>query len=432
MNRLLKLLKLLAQLPAKLLGYVAMKQRARTKSEQQLLQAEAPKLRQELVRELQRDWKSLPSEIQENHVHEYTKDERALIHRILHETEQCNRNNVTRTEAYRAVYFRSQELHWALLAHVVSRNGGWNMTDLQGDLLPRLLDERHRKDTFLLLERANSLIFQDAYPQLLLYEASCKAGRELFDLLPAFEVSAFMKPVWSQFWRRRDSALLTTALIVNEQHVIEEPIIQSQFFKQHVLDQPSFLLQSPLQTNAVFMPYCKHGCVEKRLAGLILEDFKDLEERIEFGKRLYAVMFGVPEVSSGVHAFVRAVPHTASRADYALQLFTKEQNPAASSVPYTEKLEGCQLRAGAYKLTSLELASAWEDVPFEAAKREDWFLAVKDEVVRYFAAAELPLPAVFEMTEEHCYALNKIELAVIAAEALRMAFQERIKGDKTS
>ncbi|SEM77246.1 DUF2515 family protein [Paenibacillus sp. OV219] len=434
MNRLLKLFKLFAQLPAKLLGYVAMKQRARMRSKQQLLQAEAPKLRHELLRELRHAWES-QSNAQGKRVHEYTKDERALIHRILHETEQANRNNVTRTEAYRAVYFRCQELHWALLAHVVSRNGGWNMTDLQGDLLPRLLDDGHRKDTFLLLERVNSLIFQDAYPQLLLYEASCKAGRELFDLLPAFQVSAFMKPVWSQFWRRKNSALLTTALIVNEQHVIEEPIIQSPYFKQHVLGQPSFLFQSPLQTNAVFMPYCTPGGLDKKLAGLILEDFSSLPERIEFGKRLYAILFGVPEVSTGVHAFVRAVPHTGSRADYAPQMFTKELNTAASSASYIEKLDGCALREGASKLTSLELAAAWEDVPLATADREDWFNLVKDHVNSYFDA-ELQLPAVFEMTEEHCYALNKIELAVLAAERLRMAFQEgfqeRIKGDKTS
>lgn len=439
MKRLLKLLQFLLRLPGKLIGYIAMKQRARISSEQLLQHAGAPKLRQELVQELRQAWgmqvKAQQQQLEERQseskkMQEYTKEERALIHRILHETEQANRNNVTRTEAYRSIYFRCKELHWALLAHVVSRNGGWNMTDLQGDLLPRLLDDGHRADTFLLLERANSLIFGDAYPQLLLYEASCKAGRELFELLPAFQVSAFMAPVWSQFWKRRDSAMLTTALIVNEQHVIEEPIVQSPFFKQHVLGQPSFLFQSPMQTNAVFMPYCKPDRTEKKLAGLILEDFSNLQERIEFGKRLYAILFGVPEVSSGVHAFVCAVPHTGSRADYAPQLFKKERDVAASSAEYTEKLNGCELLEGATKLTSLELSSAWDDVPCKIADREDWFYTVADDVQRYFE--ELPLPDVFDMTEEHCYALNKIELAVLAAEGLRAAFQGTRKGDKTS
>ncbi|REE88614.1 uncharacterized protein DUF2515 [Paenibacillus taihuensis] len=436
MSQLLKLLLFLLRLPLKLIGYIAMKRRARMSSEQLLQHAEPPKLHKEYVRELRQGWTAQAKQLkgrqgENSRAQEYTKEECALIHRIHHETEQANRNNVTRTEAYRSIYFRCQELHWALLAHVVSRNGGWNMTDLQGDLLPRLLDDGQREETFLLLERVNSLIFHDAYPQLLLYEASCKAGRELFDLLPAFQVSVFMKPVWSQFWKRRDPALLTTALIVNEQHVIEEPIVQSPFFKEHVLNQLSFQLQSPMQTNAVFMPYCTPDRVEKKLAGLIIENFCDLQERIEFGKRMYAILFGVPEVRAGVHAFVRAVPHTGSRADYAPQLFTKEHDAVASLDKYTEKLDGCELRAGASKLTSLVLSSAWEDIPFEAPDREDWFISLneKDRLNQYFA--ELPLPGVFDMTEEHYYALNKIELAVLAAEGLQVAFHERRKGDKT-
>ena len=153
--------------------------------------------------------------------------ERALIYRIQHETEQANRNNVTRTEAYRAIYFRCPELHWALLAHVVSRNGGWNMTDLKGELIPRLISEQQRGMIFEMLERANALIFHDAYPQLLLYEAGKKAGRDWSSLLPAFGVSRFMMPVWSKFRQRGESALLTTALIVNEQNFIEGRIVQA-------------------------------------------------------------------------------------------------------------------------------------------------------------------------------------------------------------
>lgn len=38
------------------------------------------------------------------------------------------------------------EIHWALLGHMVSRNGGWNMTDLKGDLYTRILSE---KDQFI-------------------------------------------------------------------------------------------------------------------------------------------------------------------------------------------------------------------------------------------------------------------------------------------
>ncbi|BBH19661.1 hypothetical protein Back11_10060 [Paenibacillus baekrokdamisoli] len=341
--------------------------------------------------------------------------ERSLIYRIELETEKGNRNNVTRTEAYRALYFRCPELHWSLLAHVVSRNGGWNMTDLKGELHPRLLPADQREAIFLLLERANALIFQDAYPQLLLYEAGKKARRDLSHLLPAFGVSRFMNPVWSQFVKRGDSALLTTALIVNEQHVIEGRIVQDPYYKEHVLEKFMFKLQAPLQTNAVVMPYGSQMAGDMKLAGLVLEDFTNLQERIEFGKRLYAILFGVREVRDGALSFVRAVHHTGSRADYAPHLFMKQQARMSKQASYKQRLSGCRLMKGAMPLYSPELCGAWKDVPVKAVSGGDWFTDW-EEVQPYFKA--LPLPSVFEITNEHCFILNKIELAVIAGQQL--------------
>ncbi|RAP78137.1 DUF2515 family protein [Paenibacillus montanisoli] len=418
----------LRRLPARIAAYVQAKRKARRESELLSRHAVRLELKPESVRELNAAWlaSAAPSSPASADplfasADAHSERERALIQRILQETEKANRNNVTRTEAYRALYFRCPELHWALLAHLVSRNGGWNMTDLQGELLPRLLGRSFRKHAFLLLERANALIFQDAYPQLLLYEASRKEGREHFGLLPAFGVSRFMRPVWSQFWRRRDAAILTTALIVNEQNVIEEPIVRSAYFKEHVLRQPAFLLQAPLQTNSVFMPYGAPSEDGMKLAGLVLENFRSLQERIEFGKRLYAILFGVTDVKNGVLAFVRAVPHTGSRADYAPQLFTKQpRNTSAKG--YAVKLDGCKLKRGARKLSSPELEMAWQDVPVEIGSRSDWFTGSEEaaeEVAAYFKA--LPLPDVFEITEEHCSGIKKIELAVMAAQRIKPA-----------
>ncbi|WP_219837709.1 DUF2515 family protein [Paenibacillus sp. R14(2021)] len=354
-----------------------------------------------------------------------TQHDRAIIHRILHATETANRNNVTRTEAYRAFYFRYPELHWALLAHLVSRNGGWNMTDLKGSLLPMLLGEDNRLHTFTLLERANAAIFGDAYPQLLLYEASRKEETDLSHLLPYFGVSRFMGPVWQQFWRSEDSVLLTTALIVNEQHVIEAPLVQSDYFKALVLKKPVFLLQAPFQTNAVFMPYGSphYAGGEMKLAGLVLENFSQLEERIEFGKRLYAILFGLPEVHAGVLAFVRAIPHTGSRADYAPHLFAKEGVPVNEeevSSPFEERLKGCKLRPGAEKLYSPELSAAWPDVPITQLDGDDWFDMAGSAAIRLYFE-EMPLPKLFEITFEHCMALNKLELAVQAKQGIEAA-----------
>ncbi|MCR2804933.1 DUF2515 domain-containing protein [Paenibacillus soyae] len=347
----------------------------------------------------------------------WSPDELMLIERIRKDTAEANRNNVTRTEAYRNVYFHTPELHWALLAHLVSRNGGWNMTDLQGEWLPRLLTESQRRDVFLFLERANALIFSDAYPQLLLYQWSRSLGRSLFHLLPAFGVSRFMMPVWKLFWRERDSALLTTALIVNEQHFIEGRVVRKPYFEQRVLHTLFFGLQSLLQLNGVFFPYgsedeAKGGCGELRLAGLILENFRDPEERIEFGKRLYAMLFGVPPVFEGARGFAAAVKHSGSRGDYAPHLFEDVRHGPPKRV-YEEKLLGGRLKPGADRIYSPALQSAWKDHAMEPVEPGDWFENA-DQIAGYFR--ELPLPRNFEITNEYGLMLSKLELAVLASQ----------------
>lgn len=85
--------------------------------------------------------------------------DQALVDAIREQTRQHNRNNVTRTMAYLQFYLRHPEIHWALLGHMVSRNGGWNMTDIKGELLSRLLSRKEQEDFFAFLERGNWLIF---------------------------------------------------------------------------------------------------------------------------------------------------------------------------------------------------------------------------------------------------------------------------------
>lgn len=345
----------------------------------------------------------------------WAPDEELLIARIRAETAEQGRNNVTRTEAYRSMYFRAPELHWALLAHMVSRNGGWNMTDLQGEWLPHLLSERQRSDVFRLLERANYLIFRDAYPQLLLYEWSRRQGRTLFHLLPAFGVSSFMEPVWRQFWKEGDSALLSTALIVNEQHFIDERVAHHPYYEEHVLHTMFFGLQSLLQMNAVLFPYrcqLEERGEDLQLAGLILETFQSIEERIEFGKRLYAMLFGIPRVLHGVRNFAAAVKHTGSRADYAPGLFQPIRHLPPERY-YAEKLLGGKLKPGATPLYSPPLLAAWADLEPEPPEPGDWFQG-PEQVGKYFRS--LPFPTNFEITNEYGLLLNKLELAVLAAQ----------------
>lgn len=420
----------LLALPGEALAYATGKWKAMSASHDMLEKAEPLSLSAAAVARLKDAWSKLeaapaggeaPSSDSSGEFEfsaaSWSQDERMLIERIRKDTAEANRNNVTRTEAYRNVYFHAPELHWALLAHLVSRNGGWNMTDLQGEWLPRLLADSQRRDVFLFLERANALIFSDAYPQLLLYQWSRSLGRSLFHLLPAFGVSRFMMPVWKLFWRERDSALLTMSLIVNEQHFIEGRVVRSPYFDQRVLHTLFFGLQSLLQLNGVFFPYGsadeeEGGCGELRLAGLILENFRDLEERIEFGKRLYAMLFGVPQVFEGARGFAAAVKHSGSRGDYAPHLFEDVRHRPPRRI-YEEKLLGGRLKPGADRIYSPPLQSAWKDHPMEPVEPGDWFEQV-GQVAGFFR--ELPLPRNFEMTNEYGLMLSKLELAVLASQ----------------
>lgn len=89
-----------------------------------------------------------------------TEREQRLIQSIVKHTKNLNKNNVTRTEAYFQFYTNYPEIHWAFLGHMVSRNGGWNMTDLKGDLLTKLLTPDEQLAFFSFLERGNWLIFK--------------------------------------------------------------------------------------------------------------------------------------------------------------------------------------------------------------------------------------------------------------------------------
>lgn len=343
-----------------------------------------------------------------------TAQEQSLIRSITAETDRLNRNNVTRTKAYYDLYQRHPELHWALLAHMVSRNGGWNMTDLRGEWLPSLMSGTQAEALFALLERANALIFQDAYPQLLLYEASLSRNQAMFHLLPHLHVSAFMKPIWNLFWNKRCSELLTVGLIVNEQHYIEGRIVQKEPYRS-LLD--SFVLQAQalLQLNLIVFPYAAaaDSLQPARLAGLIIETFSDLTERIGIGKKLYAVLFGVPAIQEGVGMFTSATVHTGSRADYWPHLFATVKK-APPGTMFAEKLDGCKLMDGANRLYSPKLADAWKDRKVEPPDRYDWFNDMKP--IAYFG--DIALPHSFEITNEYCFALNKLELAVLAGQQL--------------
>ncbi|WP_425464257.1 DUF2515 family protein [Paenibacillus zeisoli] len=314
-----------------------------------------------------------------------------IIREIEDAVSRSNVSNLTRTEAYLKCYQAYPELHWSFLAHMVSRNAGWNMSDLRGGQMYPLLSEASKENTYRFLERCNALIFQDAYPQLLLYMKSREVGSSLFYLLPHFHVSRFMQPFWERFWLERGSALLAVGLIINEQNYIETRVVRHPYFQNRVTDKANFHLHSWAGLNQIIFPLldeedamitpsgerssfesrCPEGRIP-RLAGRILGDFSSLNARITFGKSLYALLFGLTSLRSGTEAFASRIPHTGSRADYWPGLFTPNKEEALSTgLEGTELLEQGNLPAGK-RLYAPQLLDAWGDTSYEPISREDW------------------------------------------------------------
>lgn len=303
-----------------------------------------------------------------------TLGQHELVASIRRKTAEANRNNVTRTDAYLRFYQKHEEIHWALLAHLVSRNGGWSMTDLKGDWLPLLMDEQAIQPFFWFLERSNWLIFHDAYAQLLLYEEMKRTGQDLTSLLPPLGVSSFMMRFWRDFLKTRDSRRLTHALIVNEQQYVEQRVVQKRFAYHRVFATFAYAAQSVFSLNQVLFPYKAHP-TDRRLSltGVNVQEFPEVQQRIATGKTLYRLLYADPHRFEQIRRYANRIPHSGSRADYWPHLFTPRPPDAPASAEYRLRLDGMELRHGQKKLYSPPLAAAWPDIVHDAADGVDWF-----------------------------------------------------------
>ncbi|PEF78313.1 hypothetical protein COF04_19550 [Bacillus toyonensis] len=349
-----------------------------------------------------------------------TKEEQFIINNIKIQTEQLNKNNVTRTRAYYQFYIRYPEIHWALLGHMVSRNGGWNMTDLKGDLYTKLLSEQDQITFFSFLERGNWLIFQDVYPQFLLYEQSVKKAKKLFHLLPHLNVSTFMETMWNDFWKTGNKKTLAIATIINEQNYLEKRVIQNAHFQKTVLNSIGFKLFDFFQFNHILFPFYENNTNQKTLLiGDTMKHFTSLHERILIGKRLYSLLFRDTHILSQIIYWAEHHPHTGSRKDYWPHLFSSV-NESFSREFYKRRIKKCQLRSGAYRIYSPALIYAWRDMKHEEVESEDWF--TDWQVVNYLVDKEENMNG--KITEDYCKTLEKIELAILAKKNVLLREEE--------
>ncbi len=333
-------------------------------------------------------------------------DEKRLLEWIRSETALHNRNNLTRTRAYLRFYVQHPEIHWAFLAHMVSRNGGWNMTDLKGGLQGKLLERKERQSFFSLLERANWFIFHDAYPQLLLYQLSVKHGLKLFHLLPSLGISRFMEAGWTWFWLERDSRVLTEALIINEQSYLEERVLSDQGLKEETLHSLPFKIQELFSMNHILFPYTHR--TETKLAGATISSFQSKDERISFGMKLYTILFSSADRLSMTLHWANKITHTGSRKDYWPHLFNQVDEGVPGSL-LKPRILSCSLLPGSPRIYSPRLEFAWKDQPPPKTGERDWFTG--QPVLHYFDSPSPPGSG--EVQADYCKTISKLEAAVI-------------------
>lgn len=338
-------------------------------------------------------------------------EEQLLIKQIKVMTKSLNLNNVTRTKAYFDFYLAHPEIHWAFLGHMVSRNGGWNMTDLKGGQLSRLLTRKEAESYFSFLERGNWLIFQDAFPQFLLYEASKLFRQNLFYLLPYFHVSIFMESVWNFFWEKQDTYTLTIAQIINEQSYLENRVISNSKYKKEVFDTLEFKLQDLLDLNHILFPFKEKGKIH--LIGQTLHQFKSVRERILLGKRLYSILFRDKKRLKLVETWAQNVQHSGSRKDYWPHIFNNVDEGLPGSL-LKSRVKSCELTKGSPRIYSPRLEMAWKNRRQKPAEIGDWY---KDwEVIHYLAYDNEIVDG--EILHEYCKTLERFELAAIAKKAI--------------
>ncbi len=243
-------------------------------------------------------------------MNQLTQQEKEFIKTINEVTKKNNIDNISRTNAYFRYFQKHPDMIWSFLASMVSRNGGWNMCDLEGSIFPQILEARTRKQLFLTYERANWLIFHDAFPQLLVYQYSATVNKPLFYLLPYFSVSEFIQKEWERYWQENDQYRLMTALIINEQNVIQTPIIDHPVYKHKVFHSLIFAFQDWLHFSCVLFPTCGG-----ELYGASVCGFRTLSKRINLGKSLADILFN-KRLFPYFYEFAETTAHTGSRYDY--------------------------------------------------------------------------------------------------------------------
>lgn len=144
----------------------------------------------------------------------------------------------------------------------------------------------------------------------------------MFHLLRYFHVSPFMIEEWGNFWVHKNKQRLLTSLIINEQNVIQKPVIEHPIYSSEVFHSLLFSFQDYLHFSAVVFPTCSG-----KLYGASVSGFRSVTKRVDLGKRLADILFH-PSIYPEIYQYSLSTSHTGSRDDY-----EKNMNIALGTTP---------------------------------------------------------------------------------------------------
>ncbi len=284
---------------------------------------------------------------------DYYKDD------IKRSRDRINKNNPFRTDYYKAFWEQHPEIAWSLLANLVSRNAGYQMSDLaryrawikeKSLAKPDVLTDIAKSELealFAFLETANFLIFRDVYPALEAYHLAKQFqgyGNDLFDMLndPEFDVDPFIIEEWKRFYASAqtnnwspdwlndwssgsDIQRHSFALIINEQNQIEDRLVNDKDntylwkFGTHVGPERIVEVLNRLGITRLCFPVARSEVNPKpqHLLIYLVRNFRDLDDRIKTGRDLFVGLFENQGQSSRIQEWVRSrSSHKGTRRDY--------------------------------------------------------------------------------------------------------------------
>lgn len=297
-------------------------------------------------------------------------DKKTTIREILLQRDRYNLNNQLRTAYYRRYSQKNPEMAWTLLAAGVSRNAGYQMTDLLrykayfsmvvrglrpppglASFITALIDEAGIQTIdamFTILESGNYLIFKDVFPALAIYEMAkndLDNAADYLSLLTAdeFKLDPFSVETWTVFFEKAQAANFdkswredwslnsdieqhSFALIINEQNQIEDRLLKigRQYYLQQVPIGDAFVdelfdVVEYLGFARICFPLTKEkGQFPAHYYLYNVADFSSLNDRILTGKILFTAMLTPPGDDQKLLEYINFnhVRHSGSRSDY--------------------------------------------------------------------------------------------------------------------